>query len=492
MPALLRRPCRAVALLALLVAGCGGGDPSAGVDQPAGMARPSYHRAPIDPPEPSFIDADGSSRSARIAPATALLPAVLAGIDTTRLGEAGVQAWLQRPPAQRSQAQPLGATPQLVTTYTPAQIRAAYGMPPLPADWNSLGLDQAAALGAGQTVFILDAFNYPDIASDLAAFSSRFGLPACPTLAIDPGAGSLPPPAAGCTLSILHSIADGEIADGVPGNDNTWAPEIALDVQWAHATAPLARIVLILVDDAGYDSLMSGVQLANRLGPGPLAMSFGAPEGGWVGGYDSQFSGAGMTYLAASGDAGAGVDWPAVSPAVVAVGGTSLTYAGGARSETAWSGTGGGVSRYEPMPSYQQLLQVQGEPTSGRPMRAVSDVAFNADPYTGQYVALTLPGGTLQWHTYGGTSLATPQWAGIVAVANAQRALASRPPLGEMHVALYRDIAAVSGNYATAMSDITQGADGGCSSCRALPGYDLPTGLGTPNVGSLVELLGIF
>jgi hypothetical protein len=131
--------------------------------------------------------------------------------------------------------------------------------------------------------------------------------------------------------------------------------------------------------------LTSAVQLANQMGPGVVSQSFGSAEGGWTSSFDATFSVANMTYLAATGDAGAEVDWPAVSSHVLAVSGTSLTYSGtGSRTETVWSGTGGGVSAYVPKPTYQALA-VPGINASG--YRGVSDVTFNADPNTGQYLA---------------------------------------------------------------------------------------------------------
>ena len=110
-----------------------------------------------------------------------------------------------------------------------------------------------------------------------------------------------------------------------PAYESGWATEIALDVQWAHATAPLARIVLIEAADASLNSLLGGVKLANAMGAGAVSMSFGANEGNYTASVDAAFTGAGMTYLAATGDWGAAVSWPSVSPKVLAVGGTSLS-----------------------------------------------------------------------------------------------------------------------------------------------------------------------
>jgi hypothetical protein len=173
---------------------------------------------------------------------------------------------------------------------------------------------------------------------------------------------------------------------------------------------------------------------------------------------------------------------------VLAVGGTSLTYTGtGARAETVWSKTGGGTSMYTMTPIYQNST-VPGMGSYGG--RSVADVAFNADPATGQYVAVMVPGSTaVSWISAGGTSLATPQWAGLIAIANAARALSAKAAMGAPHAALYSQIASVPGTYASTFADITKGLNGTCAVCTSKVGYDAPSGLGTPNVSSLVSTL---
>ena len=137
---------------------------------------------------------------------------------------------------------------------------------------------------------------------------------------------------------------------------------------------PLARLVLIEAPDASVNNLAGAIRLATRMGPGVVSMSFGANEGSWVSSLSS-FATSGMScHLAATGDNGAAVSWPAVSSRVVAVGGTSLTWTGsGSRSETTWSSTGGGISSFVAQPSYQAG-------TNNASKRAVADVAFNANP----------------------------------------------------------------------------------------------------------------
>jgi len=152
-----------------------------------------------------------------------------------------------------------------------------------------------------------------------------------------------------------------------------------------------------------------------------------------------------------------------------------------------WASTGGGISAYTATPSYQANT-VPGVGTLAH--RAVADVAMNADPATGQFVAIISPGtSSPRWLSVGGTSLSTPQWAGVVAAANAVRAQVGKAALGAAHELLYRQVASVPGTYAAAFADVTRGSNGGCSSCVAKAGYDPLTGLGTPQVASLMATL---
>ncbi|HTH62114.1 MAG TPA: S53 family peptidase [Paraburkholderia sp.] len=376
-----------------------------------------------------------------------------------------------------------------VTTYTPAQIRAAYGLPPLPASWANLSASEAAKMGAGQTIYVIAAMGDPNIAAELAAFNQKFGLPACTTTTISPTASLPLAPASGngCQFSEVYATSNGKMTSTAPAYDSGWATEIALDVQWAHATAPLARIILIESPNAYISSLVAAINLANSMGPGVVSMSFGANEGNWTSSVDASFTSANMTYVAATGDDGAGVMWPAVSRNVLAVSGTSLTYNGATRTETVWANTGGGISLYTSAPDYQTpAVPGMGMMT----WRSVGDVSFNANPYTGQYVAVIPKGSaTVEWYSVGGTSLGTPQWAGIVAVANAMRAQNALGRIGLMQSHLYSKISTNPTVYASAFADVTSGSNGTCGTCSARAGYDQPSGLGTPNVGSLLPSL---
>jgi len=451
------------------------------------MAQPHFHVAPVWLPEPDDSDASGASTSATRAPRVQGVAAGLSRLSTQALS---AQAWLDGSSQGLDLLAPLAAS-GAISTYTPAQVRAAYGFAALPATYTGLSATQAAQLGAGQTIYIIDAQHDPNAADELAAFSAKFGLPACTSKPIATTA-SLPLASAssnGCEWSVVYATSSGGMAATAPAYHAAWATEIALDLQWAHASAPLARLVLIEAPSASLNDLLAAVKLANSMGPGVVSMSFGSSEVAGMASADSSFSASDMSYVAAAGDSGAGVSWPAVSPKVLAVGGTSLNWSGsGSRTETAWSGTGGGISVYTAAPSYQSSA-VPG--LGSLAYRSVNDVAFNANPATGQYVAVMTPGSSaVNWVSAGGTSLATPQWAGLLALANANRALNGMAALGQPHALLYTQIATVPGSYASGFADVSVGSNGSCSTCTAHSGYDQATGLGSPNVSSLVSSLG--
>ena len=508
----LTEPLSALAV-AVFLAGCGGGSSEPLVSSsrsevdlrleeslPPEVAslqvQPQFHMAPVVLPVPNNIDAIHPEASSHQAPHTQGVTQALGGISTQRLtldrlakagrmGTLGIQA-----SAINGLVSPMaGGAP--VSVYTPAQIRAAYAMPSLPPLGQTPTPIQAAQMGAGQTIYIVNAMHNPNVIAELNAFNQKFGLPQCSVQPIAPTTPLPLPPAsmsAGCVFSVVYSTPSGGMTSTAPAYDSGWATEIALDVQWAHATAPMARIILIEAPNASLGSMSSAIKLANAMGPGIVSMSFGAEEGSWSSVLESSFSGSGMSYFAATGDWGSQVMWPSVSPQVVAVGGTSLTYTGtGPRKETGWSSTGGGVSLYTPAPSYQ-TSSVPGIVSSNR--RAVADVGFNADPATGQYVAIIPPGSSsTSWVSVGGTSLSTPQWAGLAAIANAQRVQSSKATLGLPHGLFYGQIASVPGTYASAFADIQSGSNGTCPICSAKTGYDALTGLGTPNVSGLLTAL---
>ncbi len=324
--------------------------------------------------------------------------------------------------------------------YTPAQIRTAYGFSKLSYD------------GTGQTIAVVDAYDDPNIAADLRVFDQTFGL-------------SAPP-------SFVKATPE-----GMPTSNPDWAGEISLDVEWAHAIAPKAKILLVEAASSSVTDLIHAVNYA-RAQPGVavVSMSWGSSEWSGETAYDSTFttpSGhTGVAFVASTGDDGAGVEWPAASPNVLAVGGTSLTItsAGAYVGETAWSDGGGGESAFEAEPSFQDAAQPFGK-------RTTPDVAYDADPNTGIYVYDSFPNssGYAGWFDYGGTSAGAPQWAALIALADQGRAAAG---LG----ALTNAAAAIYSLPAADFHDITSGGNG----YSALYGYDLATGLGSPRADLVI------
>ena len=218
---------------------------------------------------------------------------------------------------------PMAATPS-PNALTPTQIRSAYGLP--------------SAGGAGTTIAIVDAYDDPNVLNDLTVFSTQYGL-------------------------LPISFVEHKMATTI-SVDTGWALETSLDVQWAHAIAPNATILLVEARSNSLSDLLAAVNYATSQ-PNVVAvsMSWGGSEFSTETLYDSYFSSSGITFFASSGDSGAGVIWPSSSPNVVAVGGTTLKFVSGSVVETGWSGSGGGVSRYEPKPAYQTNFGVSSSMT---------------------------------------------------------------------------------------------------------------------------------
>ncbi len=497
------------ALCAAILAACGGGEPEpaptaapAAAETPvarrivwpseqlasqpeavrkalaSARARPSFHMLPVTLGEPV------SGPSANVDVQTVPVSAQLLREGTSRLT---VSALAQRQQLVSSAAATDRVSPMAARVYTPGQIRAAYGLPPLPTSYTGLTAEQRAALGAGQTIYIVDAFHNPNAHADLQAFSTQFGLPGCTQVTVGASA-SLPLPAAGqgCEFVPIYVKQGGERSDTPPAYDEGWAGEIALDLQWAHAIAPLARLVLVSAEDDMLLSLADAVFLTQFMGPGAVSMSFGAQENVWAPFLEASFQGAGMSYFAATGDWGAQALWPSVSPNVVGVGGTSLQWsAGSTRTETAWASTGGASSLYFDKPSYQNGLVLPGQTALAK--RTVADVALNADPQTGHYVRFTPKDGATGWYSFGGTSASTPQWAAMLSVVNALRAQAGSAAFSgtSLHEAVYDLARGDAPTYSASFLDVTSGANGACTVCVAQSGYDVPTGVGTPNFSAL-------
>ncbi|HET7627944.1 MAG TPA: S53 family peptidase [Bacillales bacterium] len=339
-----------------------------------------------------------------------------------------------------------GATSTYQYGYTPDQIRNAYGV------------DELSYTGTGQTIAIVDAYGSPTIKQDLQTFNQQFGLP----------------PA---DLTVVYP-------DGKPRRtDGGWALETSMDVEWAHAIAPDAKILLVVAKSNSLADLLSAEDYASSHGAEVVSNSWGASEFSSEASYDSHFQHPGITYTASSGDSGAGVIWPAASPNVVAVGGTTLNLdeSGNRLSVSAWDGSGGGLSNYFARPNYQDAWQsVVGS------SRGVPDISFDADPNTGVAVYdSTRLQGEKGWFQVGGTSLGAPCWAALIALADQGRTspLSSTETLTKLY-----QIAGDTGSsgYVANFYDITSGNNGGFA---AKAGYDLVTGIGSPKANSLIPAL---
>jgi subtilase family serine protease len=350
--------------------------------------------------------------------------------------------------------------------YTPQQLQAAYGVP---ATVNG----QLA--GAGETIAIVDAYNDPNIAKDLATFDAKYGLPTA-------------------NLTVVNQNGS---SSNLPANNTGWAVEESLDVEWAHAIAPGAKIVLVEANSSSLSDLLTAVNTAtSKEGANVVSMSWGASEFSSETSYDKYFTAPGVTYVASAGDSSAyfGPEWPASSPNVLAVGGTTLnlTSSNTISSETAWSasysryygweGGGGGISSYETAPAYQSNIPAAQQYNA----RTTPDVGWDANPSTGVsvYDSYGEPG----WGYVGGTSAGAPAWAGIVAIADQQSVADGNGSLSTNQVesTLYQAYSGkVGSGYSNYFHDIASGNNG----YSAATGYDLATGLGSPKVSALISLL---
>jgi Putative Ig domain/Domain of unknown function DUF11 len=349
-------------------------------------------------------------------------------------------------PTEPSQTKTRAASPaDAHAGFGPSDLLSAYNLP--------------ANGGAGQTVAIVDAYDDPNAESDLAAYRTQYGLPDCTT-------------ANGC-----FSKVDQTGGNSYPGADAGWAGEISLDLDMVSAIAPAAHILLVEADDAYTDNLGAAVNRAVLLGAKFVSNSWGSNYEGTPGsGEDPSdltadhdyFDHPGVAIVASAGDSGYGVSYPAASPNVVSVGGTSLFSWGNARgwTESVWGGysftlgTGSGCSVLEPKPAWQTDI--------GCAHRTVADVSAVADPDTGVAVYDTY--GDYGWDIFGGTSVSAPIIASVYADAGT--------PLPGTNPAAY-PYQNQSGLY-----DVTQGLNAYCFPyylCMGEPGYDAPTGLGTPN-----------
>jgi subtilase family serine protease len=301
------------------------------------------------------------------------------------------------------------------------------------------GFSTSLTAGAGQTIAIVDAYDDPTAESDLNVFSGQFGLPACTT-------------ANGCFQKVNQTGGT-----SYPRKDAGWALEISLDIQWAHAIAPGAKILLVEASSNSFGNLLAAEDYA-KANAQYVSNSWGGSEFSGESSYDSYFAQSGVSFFVSSGDSGLPAQYPSASPNVISVGGTTLNFSSGTfTTETGWSGSGGGCSVYETATSAQSSFSEYGQVNCGG-RRATPDVSLDADPASGVSVYdTTRYQGQQGWFRVGGTSASSPMWAGRSADA------------GTVVNSAY-----VYGNSIT-YRDITSGNNG----ASALNGYDLVTGRGS-------------
>jgi subtilase family serine protease len=319
----------------------------------------------------------------------------------------------------------------------PAEIKKIYRLP---------------ATGGKGTIALIDAYDDANMENDLAVFDKQYNLPACTT-------------ANGCFEK--HKMASST------ASDSEWAMETSLDVEWAHAIAPNAKILLVEAKTPSGVNFLSAIDYAaSRKDVVAVSMSWGGAEFSDELSYDAHFTdkaNPAAAFFASSGDNGAGASWPASSPNVIGVGGTSLQLAssGALIAESAWSGSGGGVSAYEKEPAWQTAYKI----SKADGMRAIPDVSYDADPATGYSVYVSTGSGARlkgSWNVVGGTSAGAPQWAAIQALGGSaalQKFYADKASTGTLKY----------------FRDITSGSNGTCQYyCDARKRYDYVTGLGSP------------
>jgi subtilase family serine protease len=336
----------------------------------------------------------------------------------------------------------------LFSTLTPAQIEQAYG-------FNKISFTVSGktttGTGAGETIAIVDAYSDPNIVSDLETFDKTYGI------SNDDSTGK---------LALTISTPEGQ-----PAANAGWATEISLDVEWAHAVAPGAHIDLVEAANSSISDLLGGVNYARDLpGVSVVSMSWGASEFSSEKYLDQYFlttnGHTGVTFVASSGDDGT-TNWPATSPYVLAVGGTTLNTAtnGTYESESAWVDSGGGYSPIE---------------NTWAP-----DVSYDANPSTGFAVYDSVAdNGVSGWQTVGGTSAGAPQWAALVAIADQGRALNGLSALSGTQT-----LSAIYAAPSTDFHDITTGHN---LYYYATPGWDPATGRGTPVANLLASYLSTY
>ena len=324
----------------------------------------------------------------------------------------------------------------------PGVIRAAYGLPAY-----------TGQTAGGQVIAIVDAYHYPTALADFNAFSQQFGLPQ------ETGSGN--------AFQVVYATGT------QPSYNSGWSQEAALDIEWAHAMAPSAKIVLVEAASNSFSDLLRAVDVASAVpGVREVSMSWGGSEFGRETLYDSHFTAANVVYFASSGDSGGRTIWPGVSPNVVSAGGTTLNISSSGTfvSETGWSGSGGGGSRYEPRPLYQYAIRgIVGS------RRGAPDMSFDADPNTG--VSVYWQG---SWLVFGGTSVSSPSLAGLVNLSASSGAGFAASSFDELSNRIYANLTDSSPSPTPgSIYDFRDIISGSAGKFRCTSSWDFVTGVGS-------------
>ncbi len=364
--------------------------------------------------------------------------------------------WLARR-AHRGHARGVGAdtTPgELPPGYSPATLHSAYNLP-------------LTASGTPPTIAVVDVYDDPAAEADLQIYDQMFGLPDCTT-------------ANGC----FRKLNEQGVQGSYPAPDAGWAGEISLDVEIAHAICQNCKIVLVEASTTSVSDLGVAENTAATAGATILSNSLGTDE---FSSDPAAFNQPGKVVIAAAGDDGYGAAWPASSPHVVAVGGTSLIAdgSGAYQSETAWSDGGSGCSAFFSAPPWQTAATGFAATGCGT-HRAMADVAAVGNPQTGVAIYDSVPygGSPGGWVIVGGTSLSAPVVAGVYGLVGGAHGI--NYPAATLYAHQH--------DAPASLRDVVGGTNGSCTAvsiCTAVAGFDGPTGLGTPNgVAAFVPVAG--
>jgi len=358
--------------------------------------------------------------------------------DIGRLAHTNIQVFL---PNELLRPQTSGPPYSGYAYETPASLACVYGLVSAVTGCNPNTVTKVP-VGGARMIAIVDAYDAPNAASDLAAFSAQFGLT----------------PA---SFQIVY-------ASGTrPQYSMGWEFEESLDLQWAHAMAPEAKIVLVEAATNSFSDMMTAENVASKMvnaaGGGEVSNSWGGGEFSGETSYDSNFVKAGVVFLASTGDY-PGTSWPGTSPNVVAAGGTTVRRnpsTGAFVGEAPWDSAGGGISALEARPSYQSKMSA----TVGN-YRGVPDLAFDSNPVTGVWVYDSNAGG---WNIVGGTSVASPSLAGIINLA------------GSFYTSSNAELTEIYGKLGVAadFTDIATDYCGPYAGYTAGTGWDFCTGVGS-------------